>query len=86
MPESRAHADPYAPDGPPRLTTDEDDELRRLHWISRIGSLSMSKRERILELRIRDRRNGIRAPREFAEEQVVVADGKTRRWYHFRSR
>ena len=70
----------------PRLTRQEDDELRRLHWISKIGSLSLHKRERMLELRMRDRRQEIRPPREFAEEKVVVHHGQKRKWYRFGSR
>ena len=69
-----------------RLTREEDDELRRLHWISQIGCLSQHKRERMLELRLRDRRQEIRQPREFAEEKVEVRGGKRRKWYQFGSR
>jgi hypothetical protein len=69
----------------PRLTREEDDELRRLHWISQIGALSHHKRERMVELRLRDRRQEIRAPREFAEEKVEIRGGKKRKWYQFRS-
>ncbi|HUE58205.1 MAG TPA: hypothetical protein VMO88_01350 [Acidimicrobiales bacterium] len=68
------------------LSRAEDDELRRLHWLSQIGSLAGRKAERLLELRLRDRRKEIRAPREFAEEKVEVRGGTRRRWYNFRSR
>ena len=68
------------------LSRAEDDELRRLHWLSQIGSLAGRKAERLLELRLRDRRKEIRAPREFAEEKVEVRGGTRRRWYNFRTR
>lgn len=71
---------------PPRLTREEDDELRRLHWIAQWGVLSRLKQERMLELRMRDRRQEIRPPREFAEERVEVHGGRTRKWYQFLSR
>jgi hypothetical protein len=74
-----------APALPQKLTREEDDELRRLHWFSQIGILSTAKRERLLELRIRDRRKEIRPPRDFAEEKVEVVGGRQHRWYHFRS-
>ena len=87
MPDSRLETAPgETQELLPRLTREEDDELRRLNWISQIGSLSQHKRERIMELRLRDRRQGVRAPREFAEERVEVQDGKTRKWYQFLSR
>ena len=73
-------------DVPQRLTRQEDDELRRLNWFSQIGILSQHKRERMLELRLRDRRNEIRGPREFAEEKVEVTAGTKRRWFVFGSR
>ncbi|HEX4862888.1 MAG TPA: hypothetical protein VFV02_02375 [Acidimicrobiales bacterium] len=53
---------------PQGLTRDEDDELRRLHWLSRMGTLAVQRVERLLELRLRDRRTEIREPREFATE------------------
>lgn len=85
MPETRAEGMPGETQGLARLTRDEDDELRRLHWISQIGSLALHKRERLLELRVRDRRSEIRPPREFAEEKVEVRAGKRRKWYSFRA-
>lgn len=68
---------------PERLTRDEDDELRRLHWFSQIGRLSLSKNERMLELRLRDRRKEIRPPREYAEEKVETTASGRRKWYKF---
>lgn len=56
---------------PAGLTREEDDELRRLHWLSQIGTLAARKVERLIELRLRDRRSEIRPPREFEQ----VADG-----------
>ena len=47
-----------------RLTRDEDDELRRLNFLAQHGTASKRTRERIGELRLRDRRKEIRAPRE----------------------
>ena len=78
---------PVQPAGqiPEKLTREEDDELRRLHWLSQVGTLAGKKTERLLELRLRDRRKEIRAPREFAEEKVDVRGGTLRRWFHFRS-
>lgn len=67
----------------PRLTREEDDELRRLRWISQVGCLSQHKRERMVELRLRDRRQVVREPREFAEEKIEVRGGKKRKWYKF---
>ena len=84
-PAGEAVVDQTAPI-PQGLSPAEDDELRRLHWLSQIGSLAGRKAERLLELRLRDRRKEIRAPREFAEEKVEVKGGTRRRWYHFRTR
>lgn len=47
------------------LSPEEDDELRRLHYLSQNGMLSDWSRSRIEELRPRDRRSTIRPPREF---------------------
>ena len=85
MSESRLEALQGETQELPRLTREEDDELRRLHWISQIGFLSQHKRERMVELRLRDRRQVIREPREFAEEKVEVRGGKKRKWYQFGS-
>lgn len=58
-----------APELTQGLTSEEDDELRRLHYFSQIGTLAGAKLERILELRLRDRRATIRPPREFQEAE-----------------
>lgn len=50
--------------GPEPLTEEEDDELRRLNYLSRTGTLSQRSRARMNELRLRDRRETIRPPRE----------------------
>lgn len=52
------------------LTREEDDELRRLNWMSQIGALAVRKIERMIELRLRDRRKEIRPPREFTDAVV----------------
>lgn len=83
---ARIDTSPNETDELPRLTRDEDDELRRLNWIAQIGSLSFHKRERMMELRMRDRRTEIREPREFAEEVVEVHGTTRRKWYHFGTR
>lgn len=85
MSESRLEAPQGETQELPRLTREEDDELRRLHWISQIGFLSQHKRERMVELRLRDRRQVVREPREFAEEKIEVRGGKKRKWYQFGS-
>lgn len=50
-----------------RLDVDEDDELRRLNYLSEMGLLSDRSQERLIELRLRDRRRQVRGPREFGE-------------------
>ena len=50
------------------LTEDEDNELRRLHYLSEMGLLSPRSNERLIELRLRDRRKRVREPREFGED------------------
>jgi hypothetical protein len=50
------------------LTVAEDDELRRLSYLAEMGLLSEPSQERLIELRIRDRRRRVRAPREFGGE------------------
>lgn len=50
-----------------RLTVEEDDELRRLNYLSEMGLLSERSQERLIELRLRDQRRRVRAPREFGE-------------------
>jgi hypothetical protein len=50
------------------LTVDEDNELRRLSYLAEMGMLSQPSQERLIELRLRDRRRKVRAPREFGED------------------
>lgn len=50
------------------LTRVEDNELRRLNWMAQRGRLTEGMRERIIELRLRDRRATIRRPRLVADE------------------
>ena len=54
-----------------RLSPQEDDELRRLHYMGTQGMLSERMRERLLVLRVRDRRDHIRSPREFGEDRAA---------------
>jgi hypothetical protein len=61
-----------------RLTRNEDDELRRLNYFSQVGSLSPRKKERFVELRLRDRRTEIRPPREFGEDETNTAKQRRR--------
>lgn len=49
------------------LTRAEDDDLRRLTWLSQMGTLSECKRRCLTDLLVRDRRDHVRAPREFQE-------------------
>jgi hypothetical protein len=49
------------------LTVEEDDELRRLNYLAEMGLLSEQSQERLIELRLRDRRRRVRGPREFGE-------------------
>lgn len=66
----------------PRLSYDEDAELRRLNYLAEIGSLAGAKADRLIEFRLRDRRTDVRPPREVADEKV---DPDTKRkWYQFR--
>lgn len=66
-----------------RLSYDEDEELRRLNYLAEIGTLAGVKAERLVELRLRDRREEVRPPREVAEENI---DPETKRkWYQFHS-
>lgn len=67
----------------PPLNYDEDEELRRLHYLAQIGALAGLKAERLIELRLRDRRSEVRPPRGFVVEEN--ARGK-RKWYRFGSR
>lgn len=61
------------------LTPEEDDELRRLHYLSQNGMLSEWSKSRIEELKPRDRRSTIRPPREFQatkpQSQAQSQDG-----------
>lgn len=61
------------------LTFEEDEELRRLNYLNEIGCLSTYKVDRLLELRVRDRRAQIRAPREFTGERHEAAETAARR-------
>jgi hypothetical protein len=55
------------------LSAGEDDELRRLHYLSKMGHLSERSRDRFIELRLRDRRQEIREPREFGTDARPTA-------------
>lgn len=70
---------------PQGLTRDEDDELRRLHHLSQVGELAGKKRERLIELRVRDRRKDIRPVQRFGEDELC-ASGPKRKWFSFRRR
>ena len=50
------------------LTRVEDNELRRLNWMAQRGQLTEPMRERMIELRLRDRRKTIRRPRLVADD------------------
>lgn len=50
------------------LTRVEDNELRRLNWMSQRGQLTEQMRERMIELRLRDRRETIRRPRLVSDD------------------
>lgn len=81
--------DPTAAPSGEKLSVDEDDELRRLHYLSQVGNLSPWSKERMLELRIRDRRFMIRRPREMEDKKreptVSSGDGDSR-WKKFIAR
>ena len=64
---------------PQGLTREEDDVLRRLYYLSQHGALSDEMREKIIELRLRDRRKEIRPPREF-EKPYNKGGGTKRGW------
>lgn len=67
---------------PAQLTHAEDQELRRLNYLAEIGTLAGVKAERLIELRLRDRRNEVRPPDEYAGDRV---DSEIRRkWHRFR--
>lgn len=50
------------------LTRVEDNELRRLNWLAQRGELTERMRERMIDLRLRDRRKTIRRPRLVADD------------------
>lgn len=50
------------------LTPEEDDDLRRLHYLSTMAALSPRSQERLIQLRLDDRRQEIREPRELNEQ------------------
>lgn len=50
------------------LTRVEDNELRRLNWMAQRGRLTDAMRERMIELRLRDRRKTIRRPRLVSDD------------------
>lgn len=50
------------------LTRVEDNELRRLNWMAQRGTLTEAMQERMVELRLRDRRQTIRRPRLVADQ------------------
>lgn len=66
------------------LSRQEDDELRRLNYFGEVGTLAGSKLERFAELRLRDRRKEIRAPREFGEDKSSPTGSKRGRWLRSR--
>lgn len=63
------------------LSKDEDDELRRLNFLAKTGALSERSKARMLELRLRDRRERIRPPREF--ETIPPASQQSSGWARF---
>lgn len=71
---------------PQGLTRDEDDELRRLHHLSQLGELAGRKRERLIELRVRDRRKDVRPVQRLGEDEFYVESGSKRKWFSFRGR
>ena len=83
---SKPVAEPTA-DPLPQLTQDEDNELRRLEWISQVGTVALHKQERLMELRVRDRRQQIRPPREIEQDEHQAISAKAgRRFRAWRSR
>lgn len=51
------------------LSREEDNELRSLNYLNEIGCLAEHKADRLLELRLRDRRFKVRPPRDMVEEE-----------------
>jgi hypothetical protein len=68
-----------------RLTREEDNELRRLGFFQQVGALSDHRRERFIELRLRDRRKEVRPPSGVANETAVDAVTEPRRWSPFKT-
>ena len=68
---SAVRADNDKVDQQPRLTPDEDAELRLLHSLKGFGAVARSIGARYESLRSRDRRKDIRDPDEVAVVQVV---------------
>ena len=66
-----------------RLTESEDGDLRRLNYMAKNGMLSDWSRQRMIELRARDRRQMIREPVEIVTE---VAAASEKRKFFFWSR
>lgn len=62
------------------LSPDEDDELRRLNFLATVGQLSDSRQERLVELRLRDRRDDVREPRESLVVKENEEDGGKRQF------
>jgi len=52
----------------PPLSYAEDDELRGLNRLAEVGPLAGAKAERLIELRLRDRRDEVRELREVSEQ------------------
>ena len=65
------------------LKYDEDEELRGLNYLAEVGSLTGAKAERLIELRLRDRRSEVRPPRGFVMEEDLRP---RRKWYQLRWR
>lgn len=68
MTQNRRADDRSTPDLDEPLTSEEDDELRRLNYMGQHAQLSWRSMERLVELKLRDRRSTIRQPREFGPE------------------
>jgi hypothetical protein len=84
---AHTHAEIDLPDAVcERVTVEEDSELRRLNYMAKMGQLSEHSRERMLELRLRDRRQDVREPREFGGDDGPPAPERRPRRFRFRSR
>ena len=64
----------------PPLSRADDDELRRLSYRAEFSALTGASAERLVELRLRDRRSEVRPPRGFVVEDDVRP---RRRWLRF---